>query len=230
MPYMRVHFYDLTTFKMLRPIAVAARSKVWTVVARSNAGIVGSNPTQGMDVCSHLFWVCVVLGVGSGLATGWSLVQGDLPTVYRIKKLKKRPRYNNGLYSHRETDRLSDSSFNVSLLVKESGKNGGWCNYTSFIQMNIDWRLYDTRSANSMAWAQNARGRWEPFLCSKPWRVKIILENQAYLGGNYLIWNFKEIQYKGVCWLQLVQDMAQRRALVNTAKENLFRLSAISVG
>jgi hypothetical protein len=30
---------------------VAARSKAWTVFARSNAGIVGSNPTQGMDVC-----------------------------------------------------------------------------------------------------------------------------------------------------------------------------------
>jgi hypothetical protein len=36
-----------------------------TVFARWNAVIVGSNPTQGMDVC-----VCVVLCVGSGLATG----------------------------------------------------------------------------------------------------------------------------------------------------------------
>ncbi|PNF13994.1 hypothetical protein B7P43_G08584 [Cryptotermes secundus] len=33
---------------MQEPIAVAARSK-----ARSNAGIVGSNPTQGMDVCVY---------------------------------------------------------------------------------------------------------------------------------------------------------------------------------
>jgi hypothetical protein len=30
---------------------VAARSKAWTVFARSNAGIVGSNSSQGMDVC-----------------------------------------------------------------------------------------------------------------------------------------------------------------------------------
>jgi hypothetical protein len=35
-----------------RPITVAARSKV---ITRSNAEIVGSNPTQGMDV----FIVCV---------------------------------------------------------------------------------------------------------------------------------------------------------------------------
>jgi hypothetical protein len=32
------------------PIAVAVRSKAW-VCGRSLAGIVGSNPTEGMDVC-----------------------------------------------------------------------------------------------------------------------------------------------------------------------------------
>jgi hypothetical protein len=32
-------------------IAVAERSKAWTVFVRSNAEIVGSNHTQGMDVC-----------------------------------------------------------------------------------------------------------------------------------------------------------------------------------
>jgi hypothetical protein len=73
------------------PITVAARSKAWAVFARSNTGIVGSNPTQGMDVCVRLFCVCV-LCIGSGLATGWSPVQGAIPSVYRIKKLKKRPR------------------------------------------------------------------------------------------------------------------------------------------
>jgi hypothetical protein len=48
------------------PITVAARSKAWTVFALSNAGIVGSNPIQGMDVriaciCSVfvLFYVSV---------------------------------------------------------------------------------------------------------------------------------------------------------------------------
>jgi hypothetical protein len=75
----------------------AARSKAWTVFAHSNIGIMGSNPTQSMDVCLRLFFVCVDLCVGSGLATGWSPVQGTLPTVYRIKKLKKRPRPNKGL-------------------------------------------------------------------------------------------------------------------------------------
>jgi hypothetical protein len=71
-----------------QPITVAARSKAWTVFARWNAGIVGSNPNQSMDVCVHLFSVCIVLCVGSGLATDWSPIQRILPTVYRIKKLK----------------------------------------------------------------------------------------------------------------------------------------------
>jgi hypothetical protein len=42
-------------------MTVAARSKAWTVFARSNAGIVGLNPTRGMDVYVCLFSACVVL-------------------------------------------------------------------------------------------------------------------------------------------------------------------------
>jgi hypothetical protein len=78
--------------KCERSITVTARSEAWTLSASSNTGIVGSNPTQGVDVCVRLFCVCVVLCVGSGLVMGWYPVQGDLPTVYRIKKQKKRPR------------------------------------------------------------------------------------------------------------------------------------------
>jgi hypothetical protein len=80
-----------------KPIMVTARFKAWTVFARSNAGIVGSNPTRGIDVCVRLFCVCVVLCVGSGLAMGWSPVQGVLPTVYMITKLKELPGPNEGL-------------------------------------------------------------------------------------------------------------------------------------
>jgi hypothetical protein len=53
------------------------------------------------SVC--VYSVCVVPCVGSGLATGWSPVQGVLPIVYRIKKLKNRLR-SKGLYNHRERD------------------------------------------------------------------------------------------------------------------------------
>jgi hypothetical protein len=65
---------------------VAARSKAWTVFVRSNSGIVGLNPTQGMDAFVRLFCVCVILCVSNGLATGWSPAQGVLATVYKIKK------------------------------------------------------------------------------------------------------------------------------------------------
>jgi hypothetical protein len=67
-----------------KPITAAARSRASTVFASSSTGIVGSNLTRGMDVCESLFGVCVVLRIGSGLATGWSPVQGVLPTVYRL--------------------------------------------------------------------------------------------------------------------------------------------------
>jgi hypothetical protein len=65
------------------PITGAARSKAWTVFAHSNTGIVGLNPTRGKNVCVHLFCVCVVLCVGSGLETADP--QGVLPAVYRLR-------------------------------------------------------------------------------------------------------------------------------------------------
>jgi hypothetical protein len=72
-----------------RPITVVARSEAWTVFARSNTEIVDSNLTLGMDVCERLFSVCAVLCVANVLATVWSPVQGVLPAVNRITKLKK---------------------------------------------------------------------------------------------------------------------------------------------
>jgi hypothetical protein len=70
------------------PSTLAARSKSWTVFARSNAGIVGSNLNQGVNVCLclRLFRVCVVLRVGSGLATGWSLVQDLCKNDYETEE------------------------------------------------------------------------------------------------------------------------------------------------
>jgi hypothetical protein len=75
---------------------VAARSKAWTVLARCSTEIVGSNTAGDMDVCVRLFCVCVALCVGSGLATGWSAVQGVLSTVYKSRKPKERLRPNKG--------------------------------------------------------------------------------------------------------------------------------------
>jgi hypothetical protein len=80
------------------PTTVATRSEAWTVFALLNAGIVGSNPIQDMDVCLRLFCVSVVLCVGSGLASGWSPVQGVLPTVL-------------GLRNWNETQRLTDAPY-----------------------------------------------------------------------------------------------------------------------
>jgi hypothetical protein len=64
------------------PITVAARYKACTVFARSNTGIMGSNPTHGIDVCVRL--VCVVLCIGRGRATDRS-VKGVLSTMYGLR-------------------------------------------------------------------------------------------------------------------------------------------------
>jgi hypothetical protein len=61
---------------------MAARSEAPTVLGRSNTEIVDSNPTRGMDVCLRfsVFVLSVLSYVGRGLASGWSPVQGVLPT------------------------------------------------------------------------------------------------------------------------------------------------------
>ena len=54
------HLYLIMTVITHRPFPVAARSKAW-VCGRSHAEIVGSNPTEGMDVCCEC---CVLSGRG----------------------------------------------------------------------------------------------------------------------------------------------------------------------
>jgi hypothetical protein len=49
---------------LFAPIDITAADhtgmKAWTVFARSNAGIVGSNPTQRMDICVYVYSVFVL--------------------------------------------------------------------------------------------------------------------------------------------------------------------------
>jgi hypothetical protein len=46
---------------------------------------------------AYVYALFVLSYVGSVLATGWSPVQGVLPTVYKIKKLKEAARTQTGL-------------------------------------------------------------------------------------------------------------------------------------
>jgi hypothetical protein len=71
-PYSQGHLTVTVQFYIYiyTPFTVTARSKARTFFNRSNAGTVGSNPTQGMDVCLRLLCVCVILCVGRVLATG----------------------------------------------------------------------------------------------------------------------------------------------------------------
>jgi hypothetical protein len=86
----------------------------WTVFARFNPGVMGSNSTQAMDVCVRLLCVCVIMCVGSGIPTGSCPFQGVLPTVYNIKKLKSRTRSTRGVW-------LSNSAVRVRAQVGSCG-------------------------------------------------------------------------------------------------------------
>jgi hypothetical protein len=75
-------------FKAVYEMA-AARYKAWTLCAPSNAGFVGSNPTQRMDVCVRLFCVCVVLCICRGRATGWSLFKESYRLCIGLRNWKE---------------------------------------------------------------------------------------------------------------------------------------------
>jgi hypothetical protein len=56
-----LYFLILGQIQILRAITTdhtVARSKAWTVFARLNTGIMGSNLTRGMDDCVRLFCLC----------------------------------------------------------------------------------------------------------------------------------------------------------------------------
>jgi hypothetical protein len=77
------------TLLSLPPVTVAERSKACTVFARSKAGIVSSNPTQGMDLV--FVYVCAFFCVCVQIET---LQRADHPSkeshrLSLIKKLRK---------------------------------------------------------------------------------------------------------------------------------------------
>jgi hypothetical protein len=103
-----------------RPFTVAARATAWTVFARSNVGIVGSNPNWGMDICVRLFCLRCSVQVAALRRThppskesyrlciglrNWKSVQG--PTK--------------GLQSHRQTD-ISIASCNMQNKGKQTSR------------------------------------------------------------------------------------------------------------
>jgi hypothetical protein len=51
---------NITAINYRLLITVAAWSEAWTVFTRSNAWILGSNPTKGMDDCVHVYSVFVL--------------------------------------------------------------------------------------------------------------------------------------------------------------------------
>jgi hypothetical protein len=85
-----IHVFCVFCMKRCRSQWHELSSLAWTL--RSWVGITFRAWMFGVCVCVCAF----TLYVGTGLAPGWSHVQGVLPTVYRLEKLKKRPRAKKG--------------------------------------------------------------------------------------------------------------------------------------
>jgi hypothetical protein len=71
-------------------------SKAWTVFVCPNSGVVGSEPTRGIDILVCVSLSSCFLCAGSCLGMTWCHVQRTLPELYRIKKFKMSPRPNKG--------------------------------------------------------------------------------------------------------------------------------------
>jgi hypothetical protein len=79
------------------PTTAATPSKLRNIFACSNSGTVGSNPTRGKCIC--IYCTYVLSSVGSSLATGWCLVQGILPNIYKFHSFLINPEIGTGRWA-----------------------------------------------------------------------------------------------------------------------------------
>jgi hypothetical protein len=102
-----------------------------------------------MDVCLRLFCVCVC-----GLATGWSPVQGVLPTVLRLRNWSETKRFTDALCSK------------VGATVKREKEIESLGRHMKNIQ-NTQWKLSSLLWTNSGTFTVNKTvKRRTTFLCS----------------------------------------------------------------
>jgi hypothetical protein len=129
---------------------------VCTVFARSNTGIVGSNPTRGMDVCAF------ILFLSSGLVTGWSPVQGVLPTVYGLRNWKS-GQGQQRLYSHRQTGTNHFTLYQQRLYSHRQTGTNHFTLYEQYERLGCRcavWQNYTNISFTLISWGWGIRLFW----------------------------------------------------------------------
>jgi hypothetical protein len=124
---------------------------------------------MGVRVC--LFRVYAVLYICSGLATGPSPVQGVPPTVYRLKKLKKRPR-SEGQYSHWERTRENIALAAWRLIHRVCEDKAKCNNYEKWVGLKITYCI-STAHHNLVEYLLKTRSKiWQfPALYTRFWDV-----------------------------------------------------------
>jgi hypothetical protein len=80
-------FVSVIIIIIIMPLAITERSKACTLFALSGAGIVGSNPTQGMDVWYvYVFILCLCCPVFRQRACDELITHSRSPTVCKMIK------------------------------------------------------------------------------------------------------------------------------------------------
>jgi hypothetical protein len=143
-----------------RSITVTALFMSWTVFARSNTGIVGSNPTWGMDVWVRLFSVCI-LYVGSGLATGWSPVQSHTDCL-RVKKLKWNKAFHGLPYAPKWEQQERARAIETRMMKRGRVK---WAMHIA--------RLWEKRKTYKF-FVANCKGKWQLWRSNCRWEESIL--------------------------------------------------------
>jgi hypothetical protein len=124
-----------------------------------------------MDVCVRLFGVCAILCVGSGLATGWSLVQRVLPPV------KKRLwNWRRGQDPTKDCGAIDDDDDDDGGGGGGGGGVGGGCIDLHILDLCISWKLV----VKFTPWPLYPRvpigyeSGWAPTPVWTTWRGKIV--------------------------------------------------------
>jgi hypothetical protein len=82
---------SMVSYLYFKCVSGRSRSKAYTVFARSDAGIVGSNPTQGMDVWYvYVFILCLCCSVFRERPCIRLITRPRSPTVCKMIKMKKK--------------------------------------------------------------------------------------------------------------------------------------------
>jgi hypothetical protein len=168
-------------------ITVAAQSKAWTVFARSTSGVVGSNPTRGLDVCLRLLCVLSCVQVAA-------LRRADPPS-------KDSYRLSTRLRNWSETKRFTDALCSKQEEYVYKGQNHGFRIYDNYVVVKLKFLgLSETkRMRYVMKYIQELHVTIRVFSCFFC-RFIVYLVNEPNITNTIIVCYFVLLWYLSNVW------------------------------